>query len=82
MDDSDEDYHEDSDDGKSMSQRSPPKYKSIITIRAGKPKGDISEVLKDDPDKVRRLSLSEQQLVKVAATHAPDLIRYIFSHCV
>ncbi|XP_042403029.1 phosphoinositide phospholipase C 2-like [Zingiber officinale] len=78
VDDSDEDYHDDSDDGKSLSQRSPPNYKSIITIRAGKPKGEISEALKDDLDKVKRLSLSEQQLEKIAATHAADLIR--FSH--
>lgn len=38
----------------------------------------MSEALRVDPDKVRRLSLSEQELVKAAAAHREDLIRYPF----
>ncbi|XP_042394687.1 phosphoinositide phospholipase C 6-like [Zingiber officinale] len=54
----------------------PLEYKRLITIKAGKPKGQMSEALKVDPDKVRRLSLSEQELVKAAAAHREDLIRF------
>lgn len=39
----------------------------------------MSDALKIDPDKVRRLSLSEQELVKAAASHGADLIRYLLS---
>lgn len=34
--------------------------------------------LKVDPDKIRRLSLSEQQLEKAVASHGADVIRYFF----
>ena len=36
-----------------------PEYRRLIAIHAGKPKGGLAECLKVDPDKVRRLSLSE-----------------------
>ncbi|RWV93109.1 hypothetical protein BHE74_00002544 [Ensete ventricosum] len=66
----------DDDDDQKERQNAPPEYKRLITIRAGKPKGHMSEALKVDPEKVRRLSLSEQELVKAAATHGADLIRF------
>ncbi|KAK8485274.1 hypothetical protein V6N11_070877 [Hibiscus sabdariffa] len=44
------------------------KYKRIITIHAGKPKGGLKEALKVDADKVRRLSMSEQQLERAAGS--------------
>uniref|UniRef100_A0A0A9HBL9 Phosphoinositide phospholipase C n=1 Tax=Arundo donax TaxID=35708 RepID=A0A0A9HBL9_ARUDO len=53
-----------------------PQYKHLITIRAGKPKGSLADALKSDPDKVRRLSLSEQQLAKVAEDHGTDIVRF------
>ncbi|WOL16285.1 phosphoinositide phospholipase C 6-like isoform X1 [Canna indica] len=77
----DEQSHEESaddydDDEQKDRQNPPPEYKCLITIRAGKPKGGISEALKVDPDKVRRLSLSEQELVKAATGNGDDLIRF------
>jgi len=52
-------------------------YKHLITIKAGKPKGPLVDALKNDPDKVRRLSLSEQELAKVAARHGPNIVRFV-----
>jgi phosphatidylinositol phospholipase C, delta len=54
-----------------------PEYKHLITIKAGKPKGPVVNALKSDPDKVRRLSLSEQELAKVAARHGPNIVRFV-----
>lgn len=53
-------------------------YKHLITIKAGKPKGALVDALKNDPDKVRRLSLSEQELAKVAAQHGPNIVRFVY----
>ncbi|KAM7272119.1 hypothetical protein ACFE04_031333 [Oxalis oulophora] len=57
-------------------QDTAPEYKRLIAIHAGKPKGGILECLKVDPDKVRRLSLSEQQLEKAAEEYAKEIIRF------
>lgn len=73
-----EDFGDDDDDQK-MRQNVAPEYKLLITIKAGKPKGRLSESLKVELDKVRRLSLSEQELAKVAASHGADIIRYFWS---
>ncbi|XBH69105.1 hypothetical protein VPH35_097091 [Triticum aestivum] len=51
-------------------------YRKLITIHAGKPKGRMRDALKVDPDKVRRLSLSETQLGKATASHGADIIRF------
>lgn len=51
-------------------------YRKLITIHAGKPKGHLRDALKVDPDKVRRLSLSETQLTKATASHGADIIRF------
>lgn len=51
-------------------------YKRLIAIHAGKPKGGLKDVLKVEPDKVRRLSLSEQTLEKAAESHVTELVRY------
>lgn len=48
----------------------------MIAIEAGKPKGGITECLKVDPDKVRRLSLSEEQLEKASEKYAKQIVRY------
>lgn len=74
----DEDNNDDEDlpEGESKSQHIiAPEYKHLIAIHAGKPKGGIEECLKVDPDKVRRLSLSEQQLEKAAETHGKEIVR-------
>ena len=54
-----------------------PEYKGLIAIHAGKPKGGIDAWLKVDPEKARRISLSEQQLEKAAITHGKEIVRYI-----
>ncbi|KAE8708969.1 Phosphoinositide phospholipase C 7 [Hibiscus syriacus] len=51
------------------------KYKRLITISAGKPKGGLKEALKVDPDKVQRLSISEQQLEKAAGSLGFHFVR-------
>ncbi|XP_028803760.1 phosphoinositide phospholipase C 2 [Neltuma alba] len=53
-----------------------PEYRRLIAIHAGKPKGGIEECLKVDPDKVRRLSLSEQELEKISVTHGKEIVRF------
>ncbi|KAE8714836.1 Phosphoinositide phospholipase C 6 [Hibiscus syriacus] len=70
-DDEDEDDEEDLDD---EDKPQAPEYKGLIAIHAGKPKGGLGECLKVDPDKVRRLSMSEQQLEKAAVTHGKEIV--------
>ncbi|CAL9159348.1 unnamed protein product, partial [Musa hybrid cultivar] len=71
----DEQDEEDSDDDDDDDD-SAPEYRRIITVHAGKPKGRMRDALKVDPHKVRRLSLSEQQLEKLAESHGPDIVRF------
>lgn len=78
--DDDSNDEEDTEDGDPKSTDSTqyiaPQYKNLIAIHAGKPKGGIDACLKVDPDKVRRLSLSEQQLEKAVLTHGKQIVRY------
>ncbi|CAH9111313.1 unnamed protein product [Cuscuta europaea] len=53
-----------------------PEYKQLITIHAGKPKGGFDVSLKLDSGKVRRLSLSEEQLEDAAETHGKEIVRF------
>ncbi|RZB67635.1 Phosphoinositide phospholipase C 2 isoform B [Glycine soja] len=53
-----------------------PEYRHLIAIHAGKPKGGLVECLKVDPEKVRRLSLSEQQLEKAAINYGQQIVRF------
>ncbi|ONK62497.1 uncharacterized protein A4U43_C07F4540 [Asparagus officinalis] len=64
------------DDDLKLRQNSAPEYKRLITIRAGKPKGSLKDALSVDPDKVRRLSLSEPQLEKATESHGLDIVRF------
>lgn len=50
-------------------------YKRLIAIHAGKPKGGLDECLELDPEKVRRLSLSELEVEKAAETHGKQIVR-------
>ncbi|ESW35539.1 hypothetical protein PHAVU_001G243200 [Phaseolus vulgaris] len=50
-------------------------YKCLITIHAGKPKGEIQDELKA-AGKVRRLSLSEQALEKASESYGADIVRF------
>ncbi|XP_044509248.1 phosphoinositide phospholipase C 2-like [Mangifera indica] len=74
-DDLDEGDDNDNEDDKSQHYAAP-EYKHLIAIHAGKPKGGLKECLKVDPDKVRRLSLSEQQLEKAVGTYGKDIVRF------
>ncbi|KAM3228977.1 hypothetical protein ACQJBY_060110 [Aegilops geniculata] len=66
----------DEDDEQKVCKNAPLEYKHLITIKAGKPKGSLVDALKSDPEKVRRLSLSEQELAKVAARHGPKIVSF------
>lgn len=77
MDEEDHNEEEDLDYGDAkLQQNEAPEYKRLITIHAGKPKGGLQECFKVDPDKVRRLSLSEQQLEKAVTTYGKEIVRY------
>lgn len=68
---SDEDDEEDS----KLEQNEAPAYRRLIAIHAGKGKGGMQDWLKVDPNKVRRLSLSEMELEKAIVTYAQDIVR-------
>ncbi|AQK67521.1 Phosphoinositide phospholipase C 4 [Zea mays] len=73
----DEQDEEDSDeDDPKFQQDTACEYRKLITIQAGKPKGHLRDALKVDPDKVRRLSLSETQLAKATISHGAEVIRF------
>ncbi|XP_038980895.1 phosphoinositide phospholipase C 4-like [Phoenix dactylifera] len=57
-------------------KNSAPQYRLLITIHAQKPKGRLGDSLKLDHDQVKRLSLSEQEFVKAAASHRDDVVRF------
>lgn len=77
MDEDDNDAEEDPGEGDhKLPHDIAPEYKRLIAIPAGKPKGGLEECLKVDPDKARRLSLSEQQLENAAETHGKEIVRY------
>lgn len=70
----DEEDIEESD--KSVQSTEPLAYKRLIAIHAGKPKGGLTEVLKVEVGKVRRLSLSEPALEKTAESNGTDIVRF------
>ena len=77
LDECDNDAEEDPGEGdQKLPHDTAPEYKRLIAIPAGKPKGGLEECLKVDPDNVRRLSLSEQQLEDAAETHGKEIVRY------
>ncbi|XP_010520201.1 PREDICTED: phosphoinositide phospholipase C 4 [Tarenaya hassleriana] len=53
-----------------------PEYRRLIAIHAGKPKGGLRKALKFDPNRIRRLSLSEQSLEKAVASYGTDVNRF------
>ena len=66
-----EDIHQDED-----LQNAVPDYRLLIAIHAGKLKGGLDSWLSIDPYKVRRLSLSEQELENAVRTHGTEIVRY------
>ncbi|KAK4775325.1 hypothetical protein SAY86_010260 [Trapa natans] len=73
--DSKSDEDQDSDEARNSDQKRP-EYKLLITIHAGKPKGSLTDALKVAEDMVKRLSLSEYELEKVADSNGTDLVRF------
>ncbi|KAL0359178.1 UNVERIFIED_CONTAM: Phosphoinositide phospholipase C 2 [Sesamum angustifolium] len=72
-----EDFDEDGEDAEyECGEDVAAEYRRLIAIHAGKGKGAVGERVKVDPDKVRRLSLSEQQIEKGVATHAFEIVRF------
>jgi phosphatidylinositol phospholipase C delta len=67
------------DEGESLQeedeQMTVPEYRHLISINAGKPKGALQNWLSIDEKKVRRLSLSEQELENATRRHGADIIR-------
>ncbi|KAK4480704.1 hypothetical protein RD792_013786 [Penstemon davidsonii] len=73
--DDDDDDDDDDEDEDSKLQHAAPEYKHLIAIHAGKGKGGMQDWLKVYPDKVRRLSLSEQELLKAITDYGKDIVR-------
>ncbi|KAJ4978692.1 hypothetical protein NE237_009472 [Protea cynaroides] len=75
-----EDEDEDADDSYHYSHQigapQGPQYKRLITISAGKPKGGLKVALKVEPNKVRRLSLSEQAFEKATESLGTEVVRF------
>ncbi|KAM6578242.1 hypothetical protein CsatB_030079 [Cannabis sativa] len=55
-----------------------PEYKQLIAIHAGKPKGELNTWLADlnSSVKIKRLSLSEQELENAIKHHGADIVRF------
>ncbi|KAK5830563.1 Phosphoinositide phospholipase C 2 -like protein [Gossypium arboreum] len=51
-------------------------YRQLIAIHAGKLKGGLENWLSDDPMKVRRLSLSEQELENAIRAYTTKIVRF------
>ncbi|KAI3514053.1 hypothetical protein L1887_12369 [Cichorium endivia] len=53
-----------------------PEYKDLIAIHAVKHKGNLQDSLHVDSNKVKRLSLSEQELVEACKEHGQQIVRF------
>jgi phosphatidylinositol phospholipase C delta len=76
MDDDDDNDDDDDDDDLKRQEKEAPEYRRLIAIHAGKGKGGLDDWLKVDPEKVRRLSLSEPALEKAIETHGKQIVRF------
>ncbi|KAI3786969.1 hypothetical protein L1987_41086 [Smallanthus sonchifolius] len=52
-----------------------PEYRDLIAIHAAKHKGDVLDSLHVDPNKVRRLSMSEQELIEACKEYGQQIVR-------
>lgn len=77
LDEEEDDDEDDLEDDLKEQQNEAPEYKRLIAIHAGKGKGGLDDWLRVDPNKVRRLSLSEQELEKAVVTHGKEIVRYL-----
>ncbi|KAI5663460.1 hypothetical protein M9H77_22783 [Catharanthus roseus] len=67
---------EDPNEENQISQSTAPEYKHLIAMHAKKRKGGAKEWFKLDPDKVQRISLSEEKFEKAVLSHGMDIVRY------
>ena len=68
-----------SDEGINSPDMEPPEYRDMIAIRAGKPRGaSLKDALVPEPH-VKRVSLSEAELSKVAKRHPDAVVGYVVS---
>ncbi|KAK6786446.1 hypothetical protein RDI58_014971 [Solanum bulbocastanum] len=74
--DEEEDEDESDEEDPKSEKKAASEYKRLIAIHAGKGKGGLSDWLRADLNKVRRLSLSEPELEKAVDTHAKEIIRF------
>ncbi|KAF2611448.1 hypothetical protein F2Q70_00007839 [Brassica cretica] len=51
-------------------------YRDLISIHAGNRKGGLKNCLNGDPNRVMRLSMSEQWLETLAKTRGPDIVKF------
>ncbi|CAA0834405.1 Phosphoinositide phospholipase C 2 [Striga hermonthica] len=75
-DDDEEEEDEDDEEDPKEQQNEAPEYRRLIAIHAGKGKGGMKDWLRVDLHKVRRLSLSEQELEKAIVTYGKDIVRF------
>lgn len=75
-DDEDAEDDEDDEDDTQAQENEAPEYRQLIAIHAGKGKGGMKDWLRVYADKVRRLSLSEQELEKAIIDYAQDIVRF------
>ncbi|XP_052180347.1 phosphoinositide phospholipase C 2-like isoform X2 [Diospyros lotus] len=72
--------NEEADDGEEHQdedlQHAVPEYRHLIAIHAGKQKGGITKWFFDDPNKAKRISLSEQELEGALEMYATDIVRF------
>ncbi|CAN1221691.1 Phosphoinositide phospholipase C 2 [Linum grandiflorum] len=57
-------------------EKTAPQYRHLIAIHAAKMKGGIDNMLSVEENKVRRLSMSEQELETASKTHATAIVRF------
>ncbi|XP_048420400.1 phosphoinositide phospholipase C 2-like isoform X2 [Pyrus x bretschneideri] len=70
-----ENEQDDEEDEDKDEENAIPEYKQLIAIHAGKPKRGLDK-WHIDPNKVRRLSLNEQQLKNETRTRGSDIVRF------
>lgn len=69
------DTDEDEEEDPKLQKQAAPEYRNLIAVPAGKGKGGMQAWLRVDPTKVRRLSLSEQELEKAITEYGKDIVR-------
>lgn len=72
------DTDEDNEKNPKIEKQTAPEYRNLIAIPAGKGKGGMQAWLQVEPTKVRRLSLSEQELEDAVSEYGEDIVRYKF----